>query len=168
MSDKLTDNEIIKALECCSVDSPLSRKCSKCPNFQQKIGCSFRLMAMSLDLINRQQKEIKEWKIVVENCQMQHEKDKAEIERLNGCVKSEDEVRAIMKAQMEPMVKEATNDLIDRVGKMAKAEAVIDFAEILKKELNNMVRINYGDVDYFLVSLNFIDELVNERLRDVK
>ena len=53
---------------------------------------------------------------------------KAEIERLNNCVKSEDEVRAIMKDQMTPMVREIVNEQIDKAIKLTR----IEFAEKVK------------------------------------
>ena len=50
---KLTDNEIIKALECCKSDTSL---CNDCP--YDKIGeCIEKLCADSIDLINRLQAE---------------------------------------------------------------------------------------------------------------
>lgn len=54
-------------------------------------------------------------------------RQKAEIERLNSCVKSEDEIRAIMKDQMTPMVREIVNEQIDTAIKLARKE----FAEKL-------------------------------------
>ena len=51
---KLTDNEIVKALECCKSDTAL---CNECP--YDKIGeCIEKLCADSIDLINRQKAEI--------------------------------------------------------------------------------------------------------------
>ena len=50
----MTDNEIIKALECCSGKSP----CSECPG--DKVGCAIEQPA--LDLINRQKAEIERYK----------------------------------------------------------------------------------------------------------
>jgi 2-hydroxy-3-keto-5-methylthiopentenyl-1-phosphate phosphatase len=49
----MTDNEIIKALECCSH----SQHCSQCPYFHNDEEC-IKLEKYALDLINRQQAEI--------------------------------------------------------------------------------------------------------------
>ena len=49
-------------------------------------------------------------------------RQKAEIERLNSCVKSEDEIRAIMKDQMSPMVREIVDEQIDTAIKLARIE----------------------------------------------
>ena len=50
----MTDNEIIKALECCSKP----RKCGECPYLQEcSNGKTFGLETDALDLINRQKAE---------------------------------------------------------------------------------------------------------------
>lgn len=52
----MTDNEIVKALECCCIE----HDCSKCPYTKNK-GCSCinDILKDALDLINRQKAEIK-------------------------------------------------------------------------------------------------------------
>lgn len=53
----MTDNEIIKGLECCG--SPYNR-CFECPLCEmERVKCSTELAAKALDLINRQKLEIK-------------------------------------------------------------------------------------------------------------
>ena len=128
---KLTDKEIIKALECCISDKPCSK--TKCPFY--KNGCEngiYSLEKSALDLINRLQAR-------VEKCEkVEHFADKtiatlqAENERLNNCVKSEDEIKAIMKVTMEPMVRAITNEQIDTAVKLAKAEAYKECIEKVK------------------------------------
>ena len=53
----MTDNEIIKALECCNRDD-----CDNCPNCLG--NCYANLAGDALDLINRQKAEIEEYKVV--------------------------------------------------------------------------------------------------------
>ena len=65
MTDKkLSDNEIIKALECCAVDSNggKSSDCKNCPlNYLQDADCFYFIIQQNaLDLINRQKAQIKE------------------------------------------------------------------------------------------------------------
>ncbi len=103
----MTDNEIIKALECCAV----LYSCKGCPLKDFSTACVSINKRNAFDLINRQ---------------------KAEIERLNSCVKSEDEIRAIMKDKMFHIVKEIVNEQIDSVIKLSRRE----FAEKLKKNLD--------------------------------
>ena len=50
---KMTDEEIIKALECCS-----KKECNKCPNYSEDIECGEALLILALDLINRLKAEI--------------------------------------------------------------------------------------------------------------
>ena len=58
---KLTDNEIVKALECCKSDTVL---CNECP--YDKIGeCIEKMCADSIDLINRQKAEIEQLQTLV-------------------------------------------------------------------------------------------------------
>ena len=52
----MTDNEIIKALECCTTD--LERACEKCPLRMDCITDSSTAEKHALDLINRQKAEI--------------------------------------------------------------------------------------------------------------
>ena len=57
----MTDNEIIKALECCSVGTFACDE--QCPCFHSKSNlkinsCRFELICDALDFINRQQEEI--------------------------------------------------------------------------------------------------------------
>lgn len=148
MSDKLTEKEIIQAL-------PFLAKC--CKDEYNDIRVDEVLHGAS-NIIHRQSAEI--------------EALQAEIERLNGCVKSEDEVRAIMKAQMEPMIKEVTNELIDRAVKAAKADAVIEFAEMVRKISSYSAILVDGEEKYsskhYQISAVKLDEIVLERLRDMQ
>lgn len=51
----MTDNEIIKALECCTQQ----HKCNECPYLMEHhLVCNYHLYKDTLDLINRQQAEI--------------------------------------------------------------------------------------------------------------
>ncbi len=52
----MSDNDIIKALECCSVHGLL--KCEKCPKKNEGVTCMYALSKDALNLINRQQAEI--------------------------------------------------------------------------------------------------------------
>lgn len=55
----MTDNEIIKALECC--DFADIKACEECPLYHT-FDCSFVIIDKSLDLINRQNAEIERYK----------------------------------------------------------------------------------------------------------
>ena len=55
----MTDEQIIKALECC-VKTEFISDCAKCEMFA--FDCKDILIENALDLINRQKAEIEEWK----------------------------------------------------------------------------------------------------------
>lgn len=52
----LSDNEIIKALECCGKDNGMN-DCKICPNFKNFLACKEKLSKLALDLINHLQAE---------------------------------------------------------------------------------------------------------------
>lgn len=52
----MTDNEIIKALECCGVSA--EGNCRECPLINDYSPCGVTLTANALNLINRQKAEI--------------------------------------------------------------------------------------------------------------
>ena len=56
----MTDNEIIKALECCSGGTCL--ECCLEEKYIGSIECTTELSAAALDLIQRQQEELKKYK----------------------------------------------------------------------------------------------------------
>lgn len=148
----MTDADIIKALECCGKLThngwgENQKICEEqCP---YKANChdeekNINMISDTLDLINRQQ---------------------ADIERLNSCVKSEDEIRAIMKSQMEPMVKEITNEQIDLANKIGRTSGILEFAERLKNEcaFECDVSLGYGRPCYEdAIPIIAIDNLVKE------
>ncbi len=53
---KYTDDEITRALECCSRNVPLLNSCEDCPFYGKR--CAAFLPQVALDLINRQKAEI--------------------------------------------------------------------------------------------------------------
>ena len=98
----MTDNEIIKALECCST----AQNCTPCkyePTEYQKgtVGCCNELMKNAIDLIKRQQ---------------------AEIQRLNAMVSAAEDY-------VYPLPFKTLHD--EEIAK-AKSEAITEFAERLK------------------------------------
>ena len=86
--NKLTDNEIIKALKCCN--EPVGNNaCQKCPLYHSEERCSKKMLDLSLDLINRLQAQNKDLAETVHNLTIEKdalfdkaEELKAEIEKL--------------------------------------------------------------------------------------
>jgi hypothetical protein len=54
----MTDNEIIKALECCLAKSLVDDKCEQCPYFVAGAYCMDKLFEDALDIIKRQQSTV--------------------------------------------------------------------------------------------------------------
>ena len=101
MERKFTDDEIVKALECCSKKTLVDDFCDVCPNLAMGSKCMDNMLCDALDLINRQ---------------------KAENERLTET--SEEAVSCFHR--MESLYNIKCMEL-----KVAKAEATISFAKRL-------------------------------------
>lgn len=135
----MTDNEIIKALECCVTDD--GDDCFQCPygDIVYKPGnggCVNRCHKDALDLINRQQ---------------------AEIESLKQIIDEED--KKILKLQKRIIFwREDLNYQPEKI----KSEAIKEFAERLKR---TSIGLEIGDDKKFkmtVVSTLAIDNLVKE------
>lgn len=114
----MTDNEIIKALECCShrnVDLP----CEGCPAYSIAQMCMEDLMSDALDLINRQKAEIERWE--------QENKEYCEVNR----------IIAYQRNQRDKEIRALHNQLngLNFMDKQIKSEAIKEFAERLKNEM---------------------------------
>ena len=122
----MTDNEIIKALGCCTSHKGYEACISGCP-FQEQELCqedADALLTHSLDLINRQQ---------------------AEIERLNAISDRLNTICTNQDLEIEKLKKE--NERFADIGKMyseVRAEAIKEFAERLKEEIVEALRSNYN------------------------
>lgn len=113
---KFTDEEVIRALECCS-----SAECEKCKYvpqgdcYQGSLACNDDLMRSALDLINRQKAEIANLINAVDNSTKEF-------------LKLHDEYQE-QKAEVAYWMDTAAN---------AKKEAINEFAERLKKYYGNL------------------------------
>lgn len=113
----MTDNEIIKALECCKATS-----CSICPCFKNNLGivlCQSDLTNSALNLINRQKTEID--KLKIEICALS-EKRITFPERLK-----------IVKHAREHAIKEFAE-------KLKKEVDFVDTTRKLKQTINDLVK----------------------------
>ncbi len=123
----MTDNDIVKALECCD-DEEVLHWCTGCPYYDKENDfCQEDLHRDALDLINRQKAKIEYYKKNRDKCQ----------EDAMFLAKKCDELQA----EIERLKKE--NNHFADIGKMyseIKAEAVKEFAE----KVNNLTwyRIN--------------------------
>ena len=117
----MTDNEIIKALECCA--SECFNACDNCP-FYKQCENDEQLSKFALDLINRQQAEIERLK---KGCKKLVEKQKL----------YKDNMQATREFQIEQAKAEAIKEFAE---KLCKGRASNDPVVIaVKAELKEMV-----------------------------
>ncbi len=143
MTDKnFTDEEIIKALECCTKVVSGVRKCEKCPLYT-KFQCLYAIKVYALDLINRQ---------------------KAEIERLKECPKCVYEYDGEM---MEYCVQGPRSNF--KTVEQIKAEVYKELEKRLKEEIcfeddcdYNCRECCYECKDYGIAIDNLLKEMVGE------
>ena len=151
MENKFTDNEIIKALECCTkVDA-----CHECPYGAACLDDKYvSIIAKdALDLINRQKAEIERLNVELvgmrgacESYKMHYDNAKAEIERLQ---------------KVNDSLGEAGGKLVVAY-KKAKSEARKEFAERLKKVGTKVEGRKGFEGVYVMCSNLVIDNLVKE------
>ena len=131
--EKPTDEEIIKALQCCS--EPCA-ECDECPLYCTGANCSsFELHRYALDLFNRQKAEIE--KLKSKNEILSHNADNAFQEGLNEC-----------RELFEPEI---------------KSEAYKEFAEKLENEINCRTTLSREqDKNVIHIMHNLLKEMVGE------
>ncbi len=145
MPDKLTDKEIVKALECCMDEMG----CTKgCPCFNPKakgshctVAKKLELEKLTLDLINRQQAELDEY-----------EKIKTTIDEFWEILLT----LSIFKRKEKPTLEEFAEAIQE-----IKAEAYKEFAEKFKKKLSQKYTTSLWKV-YCEEIDNTLKELVGE------
>ena len=139
MTDRMTDKEIIKTLECCSNAEP----CENCPC--QKQCYETDLIEIALDLINRQQAEIENYIKVAEYQQ-------------NLTLKKSFEIKEL-KAEIERLQK--VNDSFTDIGKLYSEIRI----ETIKECLGKIEQIDVSESDdYIMVKKYKFDSLVKEML----
>jgi hypothetical protein len=158
MTDKnLTDNEIVKALECCGDEQGLNW-CVDCPYYNKENDlCQEDLHRDALDLINRQKAEKEALINGQETLQKYIAEQKAENERLKRkLVAYEPSVDSGLFSQMLLEQKEKAEAFEKKWKAEIKSEAYKEFAERLKEDAYDVVL--FGEV----VTIYTINELLKE------
>jgi histone H3/H4 len=166
----MTDNEIIKALECCS-----KKDCKQCPAFDENIECGENTIIFALNLINRKDAEIKELETITglmknreyynkfikevfqketgnellfpdfDEIYKRYFEQRAEIERLQKAIKVQD----IMIGNQDLKIKGAKNEAIKEFAERLKEKATSTFYEEHKyvdtEDIDNLVKEMVGD-----------------------
>ena len=150
---KLTESEIVKALEICAGITP-SAGCSDCPQQYlglSVVGCQIELLKNVLDLLNRQEEKIK----LLEKYQTEFLKERLKTEELEerlGEVK-EDYTRAC-----------AERDVNIITNKFIKAEAYKECIKKVKEKANKSEWVSSGvhlRTEY-TIGENTLDNLLKE------
>ena len=106
----MTDNEIIKALECCS-DS----NCHECPIE----GCTDDIFRNALDLINRQKAEIERLTVDLLKCSI----------RLDNLYKTADEIKS-----------EAIKEFAERLKEKLQWDVEFDNKLVFESDIDNLIK----------------------------
>ncbi len=129
----MTDNEIIKALECCADE--YIHSCDYCPFEKECSGDNLNLVKFALDLINRQKAEIE--KLDAENDCLVKKLDK----QCDECVEF----------NTSQARKKAIKEFAERLKKKMVFETSyllgIPYYRITEKRLNDLVKEMVGDAD---------------------
>ena len=127
----MTDNEIIKALECCIAD-----KCMECPlrKIPKVKGCMNRL-SFALDLINRQKAEIERLEKEVVD------RDKIIDERGNEVIRYDNAIRFLHK-QLETIRSKAIKEFAKRV---KESSLKIGMMSLTKEGISTYVSVDNID-----------------------
>ena len=150
----MTDNKIIKALECCIAKDIINDRCDECPNLAMGSYCMDRMLQNTFDLINRQKAEIESNKAKIKisaECIARQDK---EIERLNS-------IRSRWIYDSGTLTK-----ISDELYRKIKAGAFKEFAYRLKENMSDDWSLFSDDgytlqVDYNKL-IDIIDNLVKE------
>lgn len=164
LSNGLSDSEIVKALECCSMQSYPA--CCECPYHEQysNKGCITKRNADIADLINRQKAEIDGLQQLVNlSIDMQNEmtdtiinleellaEKNAEIERLEDLLKrhqrNTDRIRLITAETAKKIKAEAYKEFAERLKDMHKCNttSVVSLVTVFDN-INNLVKELIGE-----------------------
>ena len=166
----MTDNEIIKALECCTDES--YENCNECPYSTDTLSCErMKLLEDSLDLINRLktenkrlEKEVNLVSIQFQDLQERYEEAQAEIERFRKTeIEIDDFCRRLCCMRMLNGNAIASYEDLQNYIQQEKSEAVKEFAERLENEIN--IRTTYSreqDKNVIHIMHNLLKEMVGE------
>ena len=164
----LTDNEIIKALECCGVN----RDCSGCPKEKESYGCYFVLCGGALDLINRKKAEIEELQRKNLSCNEEIKQLNVELQAMRGATNSykvEAERLKEFIREDQGLILKLTGEPVDEYNQKIKTETIKEFAERLTNTICEKVDQSLDNPDgndYFITDVyTDIDNLVKEMIQ---
>lgn len=147
----MTDKEIIKALECCG--NVITSSCKECSyHSTYNANCVRELMRNALDLINRQQAEIKWWK---DNCSKCGEKTTQTILYLQETLAEKDAEIERLTINMNAfgLGMKQEKERADTI----KSEAIKEFARALRQQAFDRLYVSIDEID------NLVKEMAGEQ-----
>ena len=144
--NKLTDKEIIKALECCKRDFSM-RNCLDCPyNKEKSAKCMSFMIEDALDLINRQQAEIEKLNEEKANFDNTILYDLEQVHKISE--KSKTEAIKELAEKTNKMITEIYNKHIFDNNDLEAEEkdAIINFSDDVVYGFDNLVKEMEGEV----------------------
>ena len=166
----LTDNEIIKALDCCVKDDEGVRgTCNKnCPLFGRNVDCTIFLRKYALDLINRQKAEIERLTNKLEQREEMMANLGVELTTMRGAANSYKMHYEKAQAEIEKLKTEKDN--LIKTYKGCMTEAIKEFDKKFKEKSSSVVtscqgKEIYETKQYQISAVNF-DNLVKEMVGD--
>lgn len=152
---KLTDEEIVRALECCAVEP--CEDCGNCPRFTKEKLCHKANAKQSLDLIRRLQSENKRLSEKAVALEVETNNQKAKIERIAKVEMDLIGKIADKSAEIERLTEEEKRKLLHGMYEQGKFDGVVKFAERVKMAF-------YYEFDELIPSImaDKIDEICKE------
>ena len=147
----MTDNAIIKALECCSSDEAMI--CEECPLNKECYNDELPLAELALDLINRQQEQLEAAIAGQETLQKALTEKDREVAELNSDLKLLKNNYDCLKANFDETV-EKNNRLRDKVvGLTAEKDQLIKtFGECQAEAVRDFAKAVIGGIDEGYIS----------------
>ena len=175
----MTDNEIIKALECCQ--SRTTKRCGKCPLYEFD-DCCTELPFNALKLINRQKAEIEEYKADKEEYISDYDKLENELKYSEEERKFEHQTVGQLRKEKESLEAKIASLLIenkrvhrllfnswerieqlDKLNETIKAKAIKEFAERLEQKIHTTSKdVSLFSPYTFEIIGNLVKEMVGE------
>ena len=157
MVNKLTPEEIIKALECCTQQ----HKCNECPYLMEHhLLCNHHLHKDTLDLIKRQQEDNINLKAHLEQLKSRYDNAKAEIERLEKTeIEIDDFCRRLCRMRMLNGNAIASYQDLQNYIQEEKFEAIKEFMKRLKLKADGY---GFDGEHYEMVDVEDIDDTYEE------
>ena len=144
----MTDNEIIKALECCQTN-----KCDECPVYKECHATEKGRVNVVLDLINRQKAEIAELQLKINVLESDLRLKTYDYEHLLMKCK---EIQAISSSRKDRLMQTVINL------QTAKSEAVKEFAKEFVADLSHMLTY---DKDYIKAKIFHLVEMKAKEMK---